>query len=126
MNDENFPYDKYRSYVLFESEEEYDIINRSSAIYLPGNFICSEFIKRILVQDNYFDYAKRYFNGEIDEFKVGYVKNGDICGNISYSKNEIIRAMDIYIKENNLRDKDVLERFQELKNIISVKVFKSK
>ena len=125
MNDDNFPYEKY-NYVLFESEEEYNIINRSSAIYIPGNFICSEFIKRILMQDNYFDYAKRYFNGEINEFKVGYVKNGDICGNMSYSKNEIIRAMDIYIKENNLRDKNILERFQELRNIISVKAFKNK
>ena len=123
--DNSFPYEKYNN-VLFESEEEYNIINRSSAIYLPGNFICSEFIKRILTRDNYFIYAKKFFNGEIEKFKLGYVKNGDICGNISYSKNEIIRAMDIFIKENNLRDKDVLERFQELRDIISVKVFRSK
>ncbi len=125
MSDDNFPYEKYNN-VLFESEEEYNDINRSSAIYLPGNFICSEFINRILTRDNYYLYAKRFFCGEINEFKVGYVKNGDICGNISYSKNEIIRAMDVYIKENNLRDKEVLERFQQLRDIISVKTFKNK
>ena len=123
---DEFPYKKFINNTVFVSEEDYRIINRSRQIYLKTNFVSSEFIRRILIDNVYFKYALKYLNGDIDEFKVAYINHGDIIGRIGYTRSEIVLALNIYMKENNIKDEESLLKYQTLCSLIGLDALKKK
>ena len=123
---DEFPYEKFINNTIFVSEEEYQVINRAKQIYLKTNFVSSEFMKRILMDNTYFKYALKYLNGDIDQFKVAYTGHGDILGKIGYTRSEIVLALGIYLKENSINDDELLLKYQTLCDLIGLDALKKK
>lgn len=104
--------------TIFETEEEFNKIIRSKNIYLPSGTVYSEFIKKVLFEQKYYDYVKKYFLGETLKLQIVVLKENNIVGNLSYEKSEILRAMEIYIKEHHLEE-SIIQKFHFLRDLIS-------
>ena len=101
---------------LIVSNLEFDSFNRSPSIYIPGNFVSCAIIEKILNDKTYYDYTMRFFNGEINKLLI---INEDRKFCFSYSKSEIIKAMDIYLVKNNITDSSIINKYNTLKEIIT-------
>ena len=125
---EKYPYLKnFSNYILFTTEDEVNLLRNSEKIKIDSNGVSVEFLKRILNNDFYFEYASRYFSNQINKFMVSCIKNGDIGISICYSKIAIIKGIEQLI----LSGKIVLEpyeqqRYKFLKNNISFESFLEK
>lgn len=99
--------------VILEEKEEFNKMNRGGNIYFDGSFVSRELVKNILEKDNYFNYTLSFFKDEIPFFHIKCKGNPSYV--INHTKKEIIRAMEIYVSENNDKDNT---RFKLLKDII--------
>ncbi len=108
---------------LIVSNQEFDSLYQSKSIYIPGNFVSIELIKKILDDETYFDYTKRFFNNEIDKFMV---VNEDKKYCFSYKRKEIIDVINIYILKNNIDDSKIIDKYNYLCSLISYDKFKNK
>lgn len=123
---EKYPYLKdMEKHTIFTSKEDINNLKNSEKVEVNGAKVIVEFLKRMLRDDSYYDYAVRFFTNEISSFNLCYIIGGDISGNISYNKVDIIYALEQLVAENkiNLSSKDK-ERFEFLKNNITFEKFK--
>lgn len=59
-----------------------------------------EFLKRILQDDYYYDYVRRFVNNDISYFCVSYIIGGYTGGTINYQKSQIIKGIEQLISSN--------------------------
>lgn len=113
--------------TLFTTKDEIDFIKDSKTIMVGDIEVYTEFLKRILDDDNYFEYASRYFYDATDKFIVAAIINGDMGVNVRYDKTTIINGIKELINLNqiSLNDEEK-DRFEKLKSYISYDKFLEK
>ena len=124
---EKYPYLKdYAKTTLFESEEIFNNIKNGETITINNEKISIEFLKKILSEEKYYDYANKYFNKEIPNFAVSYIIYGDTGGSIFYNRAKIIIAIQELINNNKLSlTSEQQQRFEALKSMVSFEKFMS-
>lgn len=124
-NLEEYPYLKdMANKIIYISKEDYELLKNGEYITITNEDVSIEFLKRILNNDYYFEYALRYLNGDIDYFCVGYISFGDPLEICKYRKATIIRAMEQLIKNGKLvLNQNELEKLRILKETISFNKF---
>lgn len=125
---EKYPYlRKSAEFTLFTTREDVEQLRNSEKVKVNSENVSIEFLKRILNNDFYFEYASRYFNGDIDNFAVSYIIGGDIGGLIYYKKSTIIKALEQLISSGQIvLQPDEQQKFDSLKNSISFEKFLEK
>lgn len=113
--------------TLFTTKEDIDFIKNSKTIAVDDIDVYTEFLKRILEDDNYFEYACRYFYDATDKFIVASIINGDLGVNIRYDKTTIINGIKELINTNQISlNTEEKERFEKLRSYISYDKFLEK
>lgn len=113
--------------TLFTTKEDIDFIKNSKTIMVGDIDVYTEFLKRILEDDNYFEYACRYFYDATDKFIVASIINGDLGVNIRYDKTTIINGIKELINTNQIGlNTEEKERFEKLRSYISYDKFLEK
>lgn len=125
---EKYPYLRNRAeFTLFTTREDVEQLRNSEKVKVNSENVSIEFLKRILNNDFYFEYASRYFNGDIDNFEVSYIIGGDTGGLIYYKKSTIIKALEQLISSGQIvLQPDEQQKFDSLKNSISFEKFLEK
>ena len=123
-----YPYlQRMSDYTLFTTKEDIDFIKNSKTIVVGDIEVYVEFLKRILEEDNYFEYACRYFYDSTDKFIVASIINGDLGVNIRYDKTTIINGIKELINTNQISlNTEEKERFEKLRSYISYDKFLEK
>lgn len=123
-----YPYlQRMTDYTLFTTQEEIDSIKNSEIIMVGDIEVYTEFLKRILDDDNYFEYASRYFYDATDRFIVAVIINGDMGTNVGYDKTTIINGIKKLLNTNQISlDTEEKERFEKLRSYISYDKFLEK
>ena len=102
QNIEKYPYLKeLAKYTIFTSKEDVEKLKNGDKINIDNQDVSIEFLKRILNNDLYFEYALKYFKGDINTFQVTYIINGDTGSLVHYKKNIIIKAYYPYKKNTH-------------------------
>ena len=119
---EKYPYLRnIAEYTLFTSKEDVEQLRNSEKIKVNSEEVSIEFLKRILNNDFYFEYASRYFNGDINIFAVSHIIGGDTGGSIYYKKSTIIKAIEQLISSGQISlQPDEQQKLDSLKNSISL------
>ena len=113
--------------TLFTTKDEIDYIKDSKTIMVGDIEVYIEFLKRILDDDNYFEYASRYFYDATDRFIVAAIINGDMGSNVRYDKTTIINGIKELINTNQISlNSEEKERFEKLRSYISYDKFLEK
>ncbi len=116
---------RFIDYDFFITKDDHERIKEGGLINVDedgGVYI--EFIKNILSNSLYFEYASRQFRGDIDCFSITYIKNGDECGKIGYPKLVIIKAIDELVTKGEIALIGVeKERYDYLKEFTSYDKF---
>lgn len=125
---EKYPYlKKFAEYTLFISKEDFEKIKNGEKIKIDNTEIPIEFLKRILNNSSYYEYAKKFFTNKTNIFNVTYIINGDIGNSISYTKSTIIKGItQLILKEKITLQPDEQQRYNTLKDSISFKKFLEK
>lgn len=125
---EKYPYLKNMAeYTLFKSKDEVEHLKNSEKVKIGSEDVSIEFLKKILNDDFYFEYVSRYFNGDINEFRVCYIISGDTGSSIFYKKITIIKAIEQLVSSGQMvLQHDEKKRLDSLKNSISVEKFLEK
>lgn len=123
-----YPYlQRMSDYTLFTTKEDIDFIKNSKIIMVDDIEVYAEFLKRILEDDKFFEYACRYFNDATDKFIVASIINGDLSVNIRYDKTTIINGIKELINTNQISlNTEKKERFEKLRSYISYDKFLEK
>lgn len=123
-----YPYlQRMSDYTLFTTKEDIDFIKNSKTIVVGDIEVYVEFLKRILEEDNYFEYACRYFYDATDKFIVASIINGDLGVNIRYDKTTIINGIKELINNNQISlNTEKKERFEKLRSYASYDKFLEK
>ena len=123
-----YPYlQRMADYTLFTTKDEIDYIKDSKTIMVGDIEVYIEFLKRILDDDNYFEYASRYFYDATDRFIVAAIINGDMGSNVRYDKTTIINGIKELINTNQISlNSEEKERFEKLRSYISYDKFLEK
>ena len=116
-----FPYLRaMQEYTLFLSREEVEDLSNSNIIIVSDKTVSIKFLKKILEDERFFNYAYKYFSNETDKFKVAYIISGDTKG-LSYNKNQIINGItelvacgDWYLSPQEQEKFDKLKKFVTL------------
>lgn len=125
---EKYPYLKdLTDYTLFTSKEEVDELKNSEKIEIYSQKVSIEFLKKILNNDLYYQYASRYLNNETHRFSVAYIIGGDTGGNINYNKGTIIKGLEKLISSSQIvLTPEEQQRYDNLKDIVSFDKFVNK
>lgn len=124
MLEENPYLKKISEYTLFISNSDLEKIKEGEEIEVDGKNISVEILYKILTDNDYFSYASKYFNGEQKAFYVSALYNGDTIGNISYSKIEIVKGLELLIQNNYFwLNSEEKQRFANLKKGVSFNSF---
>ena len=122
---EKYPYLRdMAEYTLFTSKDEVEQLRNSEKIKVDSKEVSIEFLKKILNNDFYFEYATRYFNNDTNKFAVAFIIGGDIGGGIYYEKSTIIKGIEYLISMGQITlQSDEQQRYENLKNSISFEKF---
>mgnify|MGYP003292090056 CR=1 FL=1 len=125
---EKYPYLKdMAEYTLFTSKDEVEQLRNSEKIKVDSKEVSIEFLKKILNNDFYFEYATRYFNNDTNKFAVAFIIGGDTGGSIYYQKSTIIKGIENLISMGQITlQSDEQQRYESLKNSISFEKFLEK
>lgn len=125
---EKYPYLRNMSEcTLFTSKEEFEQLRYSEKIKVDSKNVSIEFLKKILNNDFYYEYASRFFNNDINKFAVSFIIYGDTGGSICYEKSTIIKGIENLISSGQITlQSDEQERYKSLKNSISFEKFLEK
>lgn len=105
-------------YTIFTTKEDVNAIRKSEDIETQTGKVSAEFVRRVLEDPTYYEYAKKFFDGEIDRFSVNYLAYGDLGHGINYSRTNIMEAMNKMVEEQKLTlTPESKERYETLKNI---------
>lgn len=125
---EKFPYlKKLSDKNILVTEEQYKAYQNDEQIKVGYTTISIQLLKEIITKDEYYEIAKKLFRNEIEEFCIRYVMFGDINGNISLNKGDIIRGLDDIIGQGlALFDELAYRRYDSLKQEITYDKFLEK
>ncbi len=105
--------------TLFIPKEDFFKIKKSELINVGTKAVSIEFLKQILKNDFYFEYASRFFAGTIDSFEVSYIFSGYTGRKIGYDRVTIIKAMKKWINSKHvILQPDEKKRLEYLKDNI--------
>jgi hypothetical protein len=110
------------SYTIFTSREDLLKIKLGKSINIKGERIPVEFLKRILLDEKYYNYVLNYFNGENDKFIVANIINNDLGIKIEYKKNQIYAGLKEIIKDYQ-DDEEIIAKFTNLRDSLSFKQY---
>ena len=114
-------------YTLFTTRDDFEQLKNSEKIKINLEDVSIEFLKRILNSDFYYEYALRYFNGDIDNFVVSFIIGGDTGNSINYKKSTIIKAFEqLVLSRQIVLQPDEQQKLNILKNSISFEKFLEK
>ena len=125
---EKYPYLKeIAKYTLFTTVDDIEKIKNSEKLKIDNQEVSIEFLKRILKDYNYYDYAYRFFSNEISSFCVSYIIAGDTGGSIYYQKPQIIKGLEqlILLKRLVLQPEEK-QKYEKLRENISFERFLAK
>lgn len=75
---EKYPYLRNMAeYTIFTSKEDFQKLRNSKKIKIGSEEVSIEFLRRILNNDFYFEYASKYFTNEINNFSISFLIGGD-------------------------------------------------
>ncbi len=120
---------QFMDYDLFITIKEFEKIKVGDTLIIDDKLIYVEFIKNILSNSLYFEYASRLFRGDIDCFSVTYIIYGDTGEKIgsNCTKPIIIKAIDELVKEGKITLTGVeKERYDYLNSFTSYDLYKEK
>lgn len=125
---EKYPYLKnVAEYTIFTTPDDIKIIKNSEKIKIDGQEVSVDFLKRLLQDDYYYDYASRFFNNDVSKFDICYIISGDIAGRINYQKLQIIKGIEQLISSNKLvLQPEEKQKYEKLKEKISFERFLEK
>ena len=87
--------------VLFIDLDEYDSYIKDYKIRLDGKSISIKLLKKLISDTDYFSYLQRLLFLDGLSLNINYFAAGDICGNMHYSRADIVTALYL-AKKNNL------------------------
>ena len=114
--------EKMSQYTIFTSIEDIKNIKSSKSINVKGDKISFEHLKRILFNEEYFNYVLNYFLGNSDKFVVANVFNNVIGHKIEHSKSNILLGLKSLLN-NFSYDEEVLKKYSLLKEAISLEKY---
>ena len=114
--------EKMSQYTIFTSIEDIKNIKSSKSINVKGDKISFEYLKRILFNEEYFNYVLNYFLGNSDKFIVANVFNNVIGHKIEHSKYNILLGLKSLLN-NFSYDEEVLKKYSLLKEAISLEKY---
>ena len=82
-------FEKIKDYTLFTTVDDIKNLKSSKSLSIKGEEISIEFLKRVLLDEKYYNYALKYFNGTNDRFVLSSIINGDIGSSIEYNKSNL-------------------------------------
>ncbi len=122
---EEYPYLKdLVKFTLFRSKDEIEKIVNSEKIKIDNEEVSVLFLKKILQDDDYYEYARKFFNNEINDFHVNYIINGDTGRSVYYTKSEIIKGIEQLLATNKLvLQPGEMQKYTKLKECITFSKF---
>ena len=122
---EKYPYLKnLTDHIIFITEKDYEQLTNGEKIKVDREEVSIEYLKRLLSNDFYFEYAIRYFTNEINFFRLAYIINGDTGGALGYKKSTIVKALEELVSSKQIQlQLDEQLRYISLRNMISFDKF---
>lgn len=114
--------------VIITTMSDFYQLQKSKKIYVGiHEAVSTEFIQRLLSEDDYFECALKLFREEIDDLGFGIDLVGDLTQNVKYDRITIIKAVRYYVSSMKkiLSDKE-LSRYEELLRELSLDKLKEK
>ena len=112
-------FEKIKDYTLFTTLDDIKNLKASKSLSIKGEEISIEFLKRVLLDEKYYNYALNYFNGTNDRFVLSSIINGDIGSSIEYNKSNLFYGLK-KISKMLQDDKKVIDRFETLKEALYI------
>lgn len=115
---------KMAEYTIFTTKDDLHFLKKSETINVGGVGISTEFLKRILNNNQYYEYAYNYFTNKKPDLKISYIIAGDIGMQLSYKKTHIIKGIDILVSSNQISlNQKQQQKYDTLKNNITFEKF---
>lgn len=113
-------------HYLFTTKQDIEQIKNGPQIEVYSEKIPVEYLKRILENETYLEYASKYLRNEINDFNVGYITNGDIGGVLRFKKGTMLKGIEKIIESKEIiLTPETEKRYQSLKEEISYDKFKN-
>lgn len=112
-------FEKIKDYTLFTTLDDIKNLKASKSLSIKGEELSIEFLKRVLLDEKYYNYALNYFNGTNDRFVLSSIINGDIESSIEYNKSNLFYGLK-KISKILQDDKKVIDRFETLKEALYI------
>ena len=112
-------FEKIKDYTLFTTVDDIKNLKASKSLSIKGEEISIEFLKRVLLDEKYYNYALKYFNGTNDRFVLSSIINGDIGSSIEYNKSNLFYGLK-KISKILQDDKKAIDRFETLKEALYI------
>lgn len=118
---EKYPYlRKMTESIILTTSDDMKNMDNGEHILFNGEDVLVEFLKRIIQNNNYYNYAKKFLEDKIPTFGVSYIIGGDTGRTIKYSKSTIVEGIQELINSKNLVLNPEEEiRYENLRNTIS-------
>lgn len=122
---EKYPYLKRMSeYTIFTTSDDIKNLKNGEKVQIGDIEISTEYLKRILQDEKYYNYAYHFFTNKASSFSVCYIIGGDTSGSISYKKSQIMKGIEKLISDGKIQLQPVeQERYENLKESISFEKF---
>lgn len=122
---EKYPYLKRMSeYTIFTTSDDIKNLKNGEKVQIEDIEISTEYLKRILQDEEYYNYAYHFFTNKAPSFSVCYIIGGDTSGSISYKKSQIMKGIEKLISDGKIQLQSVeQERYENLKESISFEKF---
>lgn len=122
---EKYPYLKRMSeYTIFTTSDDIKNLKNGEKVQIEDVEISTEYLKRILQDEKYYNYAYQFFTNKTPFFGVCYIIGGDTSGTISYKKSQIMKGIEKLISDEKIQLQSVeQERYENLKESISFEKF---
>lgn len=118
---------KISDYTIFESRKDFLSLALTKSILVGVKSIPFIFLKRILSNDKYFEYACNYLSFQSSDFKIGYVMDEKYTEFLCFSRSEIGKGLMILLEDkNSFLNEDETKRARMLINYISYESFLKK
>ncbi len=118
---EKYPYlRKMTESIILTTSDDMKNMDNGEHILFNGEDVLVEFLKRIIQNNNYYNYAKKFLEDKIPTFGVSYIIGGDTGRTIKYSKSTIVEGIQELINSKKLvltPEEEI--RYENLRNTIS-------
>lgn len=108
-----------KSFNVCVSTEEFELMRKLGTKKLGDKIVLLGFIEKMLDDDFYFENLKKFFSGEISEFKISSVLRNKKDINLNYSKIIIIDALHYLVDEKKICSVGQLEKIKYLESFVS-------